>query len=191
MDPSTFDPTQAVVFDLDRGRVSLDGGESLLLVPASLLAEACAELDPAVVRRLGLSLGKAAGGRIRARLSKLEPPSLELMVDQLAGELSLGGFGALAIERWGRALVVRIDGHPLGGPGQDLLCGFVAGALRVAVQRDVAAMPLERSEASLRLLLCNPAAAVTVESWLLAGGSWSDALAALHRGARLDAGGRL
>ena len=112
------------------------------------------------------------------------------MVEQLAGELSLGGFGALAIERWGQALVTKIEGYPLAAHGQELLGGFLEGALLAAVEREVVAMPLERSAQSLRLLLCSRAASARVKTWLGAGGSWGDALAALHQAPRNDVGGR-
>jgi hypothetical protein len=61
-----------------------------------------------------------------------------------------------------------------------------------AVERQVTAMPLERTAESLRLLLCNKAASAKVKNWLLAGGSWGDALAALHQGPKNDVlGGRV
>ena len=188
MEPSTFDPTRAVVFDLNRGQVSLEGGGQQLLLPADLMAAVCGQLDAGLVRQLGISLGRQAGMRIRGRLARVSAPSLEVMVEQLAGELSLGGFGALAFGRWGRALVVRIEGYPLAGHGQELMGGYVEGALQVAVERDVTAMPLERTSQALRLLLCNKAAATRVKGWLLAGGSWGDALASLHQAPRNDVG---
>jgi hypothetical protein len=191
MDTSTFDPSEAVVFHLDRGQVTLEGGGPQLLLPADVVAAACAQLDSALVRQLGVALGKQSGARVRARLAPSAAPSLEVMVEQLAGELSLAGFGALAIERWGQALVVRIEGYPLAAHGQEMLGGFLEGALLTAVEREVTAMPLERSGQSLRLLLCNKAASARVKTWLLAGGSWGDALAALHQAPRNDVGGRV
>lgn len=190
MDTSTFDPSEAVVFDLDRGQVTLEGGGPLLLLPAEVVAAACAQLDATLVRQLGIALGKQAGARVRARLASVAAPSLEVMVEQLAGELSLGGFGALAIERWGQALVTKIEGYPLAAHGQELLGGFLEGALLAAVEREVVALPLERSAQSLRLLLCSRAASARVKTWLGAGGNWGDALAALHQAPRNDVGGR-
>jgi hypothetical protein len=192
MDTSTFDPTGAVAFDLDRGQVTLEGGGALLLMPADLMTTVCGQLQAGVVRQLGAALGKRAGTRVRTRLAQVVAPSVELMVDQLGGELALGGFGTLGIERWGQALVVRIEGYPLGAHAQELLGGYVEGALLAAVERQVTAMPLERTAESLRLLLCNKAASGKVKNWLLAGGSWGDALAALHQGPKNDVlGGRV
>jgi hypothetical protein len=191
MDISTFDPSEAVVFDLNRGQVTLDGGGPVLLLGADVVAAACAQLEANVVRQLGHALGKQAGARMRARLAALGAPSLEVMVEQLAGEISLRGFGALALERWGQALVVRIEGQPLGPQGQELLGGFLEGALLASVDREVTALALERNAQSLRLLLCSKAAAARMKTWLLAGGSWGDALTALHQAPKNDVvGGR-
>ncbi|HTV26025.1 MAG TPA: hypothetical protein VMG12_45320, partial [Polyangiaceae bacterium] len=109
METSTFDPTRAVVFDLERGRVALEGGSNLLLLPTDVMATACSQLDASVVRQLGAALGKQAGTRARTRLGQTQGASLEAIVEQLGGELSLGGFGVLSIERWGQALVARIE----------------------------------------------------------------------------------
>src|SRR5688572_12351636 len=103
MDTSSFDPTRAVVFDLERGHVSFEGGVPLLLLPAELVAAICGRLEPGVVRQLGVVLGRQAGSRVRARLGHALVPSLELMVEQLSGELSLSGLGAFGVERWGQA----------------------------------------------------------------------------------------
>lgn len=181
METSTFDPARSVVFDLNRGQVTLDGGGPLVLLPADVLTAVCGQLDVGVVRQLGAALGKQAGMRIRARLQRLGAPSLEVMVEQLGGELSLGGLGSLVLERWGQALVARIDGCPLSTHGPELLGGYVEGALLTSVDREVTALALEQTAQSVRLLLGGKAASARIKSSLQAGGSWGDALAALHR----------
>jgi hypothetical protein len=188
METSTFDPTRAVVFDLARGQVALEGGGGVLLMPTDVMAAACSQLDATLVRQLGAALGKRAGARARPRIAPASA-TLEAIVEQLGGELSLGGFGALSIERWGQALVARIEGYPLAAQGQELLAGFIEAALLVLTEREVTAFPLERTAQSLRLLLCSRQAATKVKGWLLAGSSWGDALATLQS-ARRDAGGR-
>lgn len=180
MDTSSFDPTRAVVFDLNRGQVALSGGAAVLLIPAEALAHVCAKLDVAAVRQFGSLLGKPAGGRVRARLSAASPPTLEMMVDQLGGEMSLAGLGSLILERWGQALVVRIESCPL-AQGQELMSAYIEAALQAAVGRDVTALVLERGASSIRLLLCSKTASMKVKSWLAGGTSWGDALAALHQ----------
>ncbi len=160
--------------------MALEGGGPLLLLPAELVAAMCGRLESGVVRQLGGALGRYAGSRVRARIGKAAAPSLELMVEQLGGELSLAGLGTLGVERWGQALVVRVDGCPLSTQGQELMGGYVEGALKASVEREVVAVPLERSEGTLRLLLCSKAASIKVKGWLGAGSSWVDALATLN-----------
>ena len=188
MDTSSFDPTRAVVFDLPRGQVTLQGKSPVLVLPAEALAQICGRLDVAAIRQFGSVLGKPAGVRIRERL-RSGSPSLEVMVDQLGGELSLAGLGALTIERWGQALLIRIEGCPLGAPAHELMSAYVEAALQVSVERELEALVLERGPDSFRLLLCGKAGAARVKGWLSAGGSWGDALAALHHNPRNDVGG--
>lgn len=191
MDTSSFDPTRAVVFDLDRGQVTLSGGAAVLVIPAEILAQVCAGLDVTAVRQFGVMLGRHAGARVRARLSAAFAPTLEVMVDHLGGEMSLAGLGSLVMERWGQALVVRIESCPL-AQGQELMSAYVEAALQVAVGREVTALLLERGASSIRLLLCNKAASAKVKGWLAGGASWGDALAALHQSANNGApGGRV
>jgi hypothetical protein len=186
MDTSIFDPTRAVVFDLSRGQVTLQGKSPVLVLAAEALAQVCGRLEVPALRQFGAVLGKQAGARIRDRIGSATSLTLEAMVDQLGGEVSLAGLGSLAIERWGDALVVRLEGCPLGAPGQELMSAYVEAALQQAVEREVTALVLERGQESFRLLLCGKVASARVKSWLSAGGSWGDALAALHHNPRND-----
>jgi hypothetical protein len=189
METSTFDPTRSVVFDLNRGQVTLEGNAPMLLLGAESLAQLCAQVDVAVLRQFGVALGKQAGSRIRARLSGNAAFTIDTMVDQLGGELSLAGLGSLSIERWGQALVVQIERCPLGRSAYELMSAYVEAALQVAVNREVNAVVLERGAQSFRLLLCSKAAAARVKGWITSGGSWGDALAALHHNPRNDGAG--
>lgn len=186
MDTSSFDPTRAVVFDLQRGQVTLQGRSPVLVLAAEALAQLCGRLDATALRQFGAVLGKQAGARIRERIGASPSATLETMVDQLGGEVSLAGLGSLAIERWGQALVVRVEGCPLGTPGHELMSAYVEAALQAAVEREVTALVLERGPESFRLLLCGKAGSARVKGWLSAGGSWGDALAALHHNPRND-----
>ena len=84
MDTSSFDPTRAVVFDLERGHIALEGGAPSLLLPAELVAAICGRLDPGVVRQLGAVLGRQAGARVRARLRQAPALNLEQELPPLA-----------------------------------------------------------------------------------------------------------
>jgi len=186
MDTSTFDPTRAVVFDLEQGQVSLGASGPVLVLAADALTHLCGQIDVASVRQFGAALGKQAGARIRARLGTAAAVTLDVMVDQLGGELSLGGLGSLGIERWGQALVVHIAHSPLGRAAYDLMSAYMESALQAVVSRDVQAVVLERGTQSFRLLLCSKAASARVKGWIASGGSWGDALAALHHNPRND-----
>jgi hypothetical protein len=180
MQMSSFDPTTAVSFDLDRGQVSLFDGAGALVLGVDALAQVCRSLDAGSLRGFGEVLGKQAGKRVRGRLGAATLPTLEDMVDQLGGELALAGLGRLSMERWGQALVVRVEGCPLGAAGPALTGGYVAAAIAAATGRTASAEPLEGGSESFRLLLCSQAAAARVRGWLATGRSWGDALAALH-----------
>lgn len=183
MDTTSFDPSRAVVFDLNRGQVILDGGAAALVIPVEALAQLCAGLDAAAVRQFGTLLGRHAGGRVRGRLSAAVVPTLEVMVDHLGGEMSLAGLGSLVMERWGQALVARIESCPL-AQGHELMSAYIEAAVEAAVGREVTALALERGASSIRLLLCSKAASMKVKAWLVGGMSWGDALATLHQGAK-------
>jgi hypothetical protein len=183
---ASFDPTTAVRFDLDRGQVSLAGGGPQLLVPADALAQVCSSLEAGTARHFGEVLGKQCGERVRQRLGAATIATLEDMVEQVGGELALGGLGSLSIERWGQALVVRIEGCPLAGQAHELMSAYVETAIRACTGREPTALPLERGHQSFRLLLCHEAVAGRVKAWLSAGRTWGDALAALHHDAGND-----
>ena len=187
METSTFDPTQAVVFDLNRGRVTLEGAGAVLL-SADALAQLCAELDATAVRQLGSLLGKQAGLRVRARLGSAAP-TLEAMADQLGGEISLGGLGSCSLERWGQALVVRVESCPLGARSAELMSAYVESALSASVGRESNAVVVERGADAFRLLLCGKNAANRVKGWLGRGKSFGEAITALHQSPRDGAQG--
>src|SRR5205085_12100324 len=99
-----FDPTHSVQFDLDRGRISMPGSDSRLLVPAEALGRLCAGASEDSVKDFGRGFGTEIGRRVAARLG--DAVSVQAMVEHLGGELALAGFGSLGIEVWGRALVL-------------------------------------------------------------------------------------
>lgn len=187
METPTFDPTRAVVFDLNRGRVTLEGTGAVLL-SADALAQLCAELDATSVRQLGSLLGKQAGLRVKSRTSS-SALTLEAMTDQLGGEISLGGLGSLSIERWGQALVIRVESCPLGARSAELMSAYVEAALQAVVGREANAVVVERGPDAFRLLLCGKNAAGRVKGWLGRGKNFGEAITALHQNPRDGAHG--
>lgn len=181
---ANFDPAGSIVFDLDAGRVSLAQAGDQVLLPASALNDLCARLDESALRAIGSSLGTQAGTRMLSRLGVGSRPSMQAMVDELGGELSLSGLGALSIERWGQALVARIQGCPIAVGARALLSAFLERALYTALGRELVALSIEDGDQGLRYFLCSRAASRRMQEWLAAGNTWGDALVRLHASAK-------
>mgnify|MGYP000039915197 CR=1 FL=1 len=180
-----FDPSKAVTFDLANGLVQLSGASARLLVPAEALSVLCEAAGPGASAAFGRAVGEAMGARVAARLSGdagVSAASVEAVVEQIGGELALGGMGALGLERWGRALVLVIDHSPLGPRGDGLLESVLAGALDAATGRSVRSLLLGREEGRARFLITGDAGLEKVTSLLADGLSWGEALVRLHAG---------
>lgn len=178
MASTSFDPTRAVRFELPQGRVHAGTeGERVLLVPTSAIDDIALSAPPEAVEALGRAMGTAVGRRAAARLGDLPAASLEAVVNQLAGEAAIAGVGALSLERWGKALVVVVEGSPLNGT---LLAPMVAGAIEAASGRGVAATLLSRDEQVARLFVGSLRGVERVRDWIASGVSWGDALARLQ-----------
>jgi hypothetical protein len=94
--------------------------------------------------------------------------------------LALAGLGSLSIERWGRALVLRVSGSPFGSEGDALLAAVLEGAIQRGLGRDASVVPLERSEGAARFLAVNASAAESVKDWLSEGVGWGEILSKLN-----------
>ncbi len=176
-----FNPSGSVSFDLVRGRVDC-GGEHVL-VPADALIDLCRNAGGEAVSDFGRRLGTSAGRRVAERLGDTSSASLEEVLDHLGGELALLGFGSLGLERWGRALVLTVDGGPFGQQLDGLLGAVLEGALQRAFARDVHAAWLTRDDRQVRFLIASATSASKVGEWLSAGVSYAEALARLQKGA--------
>jgi hypothetical protein len=174
-----FNPSGSVSFDLARGRV--DCGGDHVLVTADALVDLCRAAGDEAVADFGRRLGTAAGRRIADRLGNdASGASLEEVLDHLGGELALLGLGSLGLERWGRALVLTIDGGPFGQQLDRLLGAVLEGALQRAFGRDCHATKLMRDDRRVRFLIASPASASRVAGWLGSGVSYGDALTRLQ-----------
>lgn len=177
-----FNPSGSVSFDLVRGRV--DCGGDHVLVAADALVDLCRAAGDEAVSDFGRRLGTAVGRRVADRLGDgAASASLEEVLDQLGGELAVAGLGSLGLERWGRALVLTIDGGPFGQQLDRLLGAVLEGALQRAFGRDCHATKLMRDDRQVRFLIANAASAGKVSEWLGSGVSYGDALARLQNNA--------
>ena len=177
----SFDAAHSIQFDLGRGSVRSGREEDcVVLVPAKALAHIVAAAPPAAVDALARALGDAIGRRARARLDDAATASVEAVVTQLAGEAALAGIGSLSVERWGRAVVVRIDGTPMPAP---LLAPLVASALEATFGRQIWCVLLSGGGDDARVLVASEGGVERVRAWLASGVPWGDALSRLQGGA--------
>jgi hypothetical protein len=170
-----------VSFDLVRGRV--DCGGDHVLVPADALVDLCRSAGDEAVSDFGRRLGTAAGRRVADRLGDTSSAALEEVLEHLGGELALLGLGSLGLERWGRALVLTVDGGPFGSQLDRLLGAVLEGALQRAFGRDVHAAKLMREDRQVRFLIASAAGVGKVSEWLGAGLSYGDVLTRLQQSA--------
>src|SRR5262245_4507794 len=174
-----FNPTHSVRFEIARGRVSVDGSEARVLVPAAALGKLCESAGLDGVKDFGRNLGTEIGRRVATRLDG-SAPSVTALVEHLGGDLALAGLGSLTVEIWGRALVFVVQDSPLGGEGDSLLAAVLEGALQRALARDTALVELGRADGRVRFAVLSPKTADSVRKWLGDGISWGDALARLN-----------
>jgi hypothetical protein len=106
--------------------------------------------------------------------------SLETFVTHLAGEAAVSGVGALSVERWGRAVVVVMEGSPLSGA---LLAPLVSGAIEAASGRGVECALLSRDEHFARVLVGGERGVGRVREWIAGGLPWGEALTRMQGGA--------
>ena len=174
-----FNPSGSVSFDLVRGRV--DCGGDHVVIPADALVDLCRAAGDEALSDFGRRVGTAVGRRIADRLGDAATSAtLEEVLDHLGGELAVLGLGSLGLERWGRALVLSIDGGPFGQQLDRLLGAALEGALQRAFGRDCHAVRLMRDDRRVRFLITNAASASKVNEWLGSGVSYGDALTRLQ-----------
>jgi hypothetical protein len=179
-----FDTAKAVSFDLARGLIALGGGAASVLVPVDPLDELCRAAGPEATSAFGRALGEGLGSQVRRRLeaigSDARKATIEVLLDQLAGEWATLGLGALTVERWGRALVFVADHAALRTSGDALLASVLSAALASASGNDCRCVPLAREGQRVRLLVTSAAGASRAASWVAQGISWGEVLVRLH-----------
>jgi hypothetical protein len=182
-----FDASKAVTFDLSRGQIQKDD-EPRLLVSASALVALCQAAGPDATSTFGHAAGNAIGESVARRFeragSDTKAASIESVVEHLGGELAIAGFGAMSIERWGRALVLVVDRGPGGADGDKVLAPLLGAAISKAAKVEARCVRLARDGDRARFLIAGPKGAEKVRSWIMSGVSWGEALVRLHPGAQ-------
>jgi hypothetical protein len=157
-------------------------------VSASALIALCQAAGPDATSTFGLAAGSAIGEAIARRFDRAggdaKGASIESVIEHLGGELALAGFGALSIERWGRALVLVVDRGPGSADGDKVLAPLLASAVSKATKVEARCVRLSRDGDRARFLITGPKGADKVREWLMSGVSWGEALVRLHPGAQ-------
>ncbi len=177
---TTVDLSNAVRFDLPSGTLHLSDNEKGLLVPASVLVTLLKSAAPDVRGHIGRDLGAHIGRSMSKRAGgaqALLDGGLEGAATMLAAEIAVVGLGTCAIERWGRALVVQVNGSPI--EATDFIASVVEGALMTATGKTLACTTLSDA-GGVRVLVASESAALRVRGWIEQGVSWSDALVRLQ-----------
>jgi hypothetical protein len=167
-----FDPTGFFDFDLSAGAVRARGGTRVLMlsdtVVAPLVSSAVASGDLTALRRLGRHIGEEIRASVGGSAADHGP---DAVLGHAAGVLALFGWGQLAVERWGDALVARVASLPDIDESQLALAALLGGLFTALSQRDVACVPLMRADGGDRsaFILVEPSVAETVWGWAQAG----------------------
>ena len=179
---SSVDLSGAIRFDLESGAVRLSNDEKGVVLPAAILGDlvagASSDVRKATARKLGEHLGRSLARRAGSESALLDG-GLEQAASLLAAELALAGLGSCNLERWGRALVVHVEGAPQIAP--DFLAHVVEGALAAATRRSLVCTLLSE-EGGVRVAVTSESAASRVRGWLDQGITWGDALGRLQGG---------
>ncbi len=172
-----FDPGAFYAFDLARGAVHTRHGERVLMLSADtlgpLVSTAAKFGDLTSIRTLGKRIGEDAARSLGAEARSATP---EAVVVHASGILSLLGWGTLALERWGQALAVVLEGAPVLDAERLGLAALLGGVLTSLGGRDVACVP---AKDGLRFIIVHPSIAETVWNWTKEGGSVAEVISRL------------
>lgn len=159
---ASFDPSGFFEFDLAAGRVKARSGERVFILSDSVLhalvsaARAGGDLSP--LRGLGREVGEATRRGMGADPGGADP---ELVVAHARAGLALFGWGALALEQWGDALVAKLSGGPDLDEDRIAIGAVLGGFFSALVGRDVAAVPAGSTD----YVLVDPSIAEEVWGW--------------------------
>lgn len=190
----SFDPSEAVTFDLAFGHIHLDGAPNRVMIPAAALVKLCRAAGDDDTADIAHDIGEAMGRRIAVRLAPggadddlrakrqeaVRKAGVERVISELAAEVAIAGMGSVSAERWGKALVLLVEQSPFGADGDDLLAAILQAALQTMTSSPARVVRLMREDARVRFLVVSGAAVEAVRSRLIRGESWGAVLAALH-----------
>jgi hypothetical protein len=177
---------EPVRFDLATGQVKAGTGERLLLIPLSTLDELASAAGAEVAARLARTMGVSMGRRLAERLGSIDgvrSASIEAFVSELAFEVAVSGWGALSLERWGKAMVLVVDHVAV--KERRMIAAMIEGAIEAAVGREVHGVALtgetmDGGTDPVRVLLASEKTAEKARGWTAEGVGAREILARLH-----------
>lgn len=176
-----FDPTRAIIYDLARGQLKDEEGASRVNLPVSLILRLCEQAGKEATQDFAQSLGSEIGRRVADRMGQsANAASVEAWTEHLGGQLALVGLGDMSVERWGRALVLRVSGAPQGT--EELLPTVLTAALQRSLGRDSTALSFNQDE-GLALLIVSKDTANRARNLVAQGQGLGQVVEALHQGA--------
>lgn len=129
--------------DLPRGSAELRG-EPVVVLSAQAL-ETLLRAAPSASRvDMGRDIGQQMGKHVADGLGGADGvrnASIEDVIGALATEIALAGLGEVALERWGRAMVIALSGGPLAHQ-TELLSGVLGGAIAAATNSNASAVSI-------------------------------------------------
>jgi hypothetical protein len=172
-----FDPAGYYEFDLDQGSVHTRDGTRVLMVSDNAMARLVSSLvesDVGAVRKFGKELGLEAA-RSLGEVPDNAPP--ERAFGHVSSILSLFGWGRLEMERWGDALVARVQDAPELDARRWGLSSLLGGVLSGLTDREVACVPVPGP----RYVVVAPDVAKTVLEWVEDGADLATVITRLAR----------
>jgi hypothetical protein len=162
MHDGRFDPSGFYEFNLTNGMVRARTGERVVIlsedVLSSLVAAAARDGDLTPLRRLGELLGEQVLGGLDRPASVLSP---EAVLGHASAVTALFGWGRLAFERWGGALVVALRDKPELDEDELGAAALLGGMFSELSQRQVSCVPTGDS----KFIMVDFEVAETVWGW--------------------------
>lgn len=172
-----FDPTGFFEFDLAQGAVRTRAGERVVMVSESVLARlvsaAVKNQDLTAVRRLGRQLGEIAAQSLPEPSPAGSPESI---LGLAAGVLGVFGWGRLELDRWGDALLARIDDLPTLDGDHLAVAALLGGLFSVLAEREVACVPIGGGAS---FIVVEPSIAEQIWKWSRTGRSLAEIVSSL------------
>jgi hypothetical protein len=158
-----FDPGGFFEFDLAGGEVRARSGNRVLVlsdtVVAPLVSAAVHNGDLTAVRRLGRHMGEEVASALGGDPTGAPP---ETVLGHAATVCSLFGWGRLHLERWGDALLARLERLPELDADHLAIAALLGGLFSALARHEVACVPVTQDG---RFLLVDPQIAEQVWNW--------------------------